>query len=490
MGAFLYCCQGVKGHWAIRLSWTKRHATAKHVEEGITTLEDMKGNAIADRSGEEGVNMHGVAIIHIAKLFSARHKQYTSFMTRVAQHIIEAYMIHRELTRIQEAKKAKAEANQDNRIFYKPLEHPGRNITRKLNITSTVTRYAGILKDMPFAIHVERLLSTIHIAPCTNNLRGVAWLEMYITYRVCGHPKPIADDPCVGRARSNLDAQLSKFKLCVGRLVDRIFINTNEGLLFKPSGSKEPCLAGVGILGQHPSVLFNIHLTTNMQKHVAAVLVAIGRRCTKQKIQEFLSGTHGFNPTKLNLRGKAALESKIPCLEEHEPFVAKPDTSSHGVAQASEGSSQLHVATCPMCNQESPSQRYNLQNVDLDLRIKCIICKRSGPCRLWRCNHGTPWHICAQHGQHQATSQCKRAASEPRTISSGASTCKRLLLNASFEQILDDDLRKEATKAKVEWLAAGDHVITLGTAPSAGNRTASWLSPKLRERFSSSLAAC
>ena len=61
---------------------------------------------------------------------------------------------------------------------------------------------------------------------------------------------------------------------------------------------------------------------------------------------------------------------------------------------------------------------------------------------------------------------------------------KRLLANSSFSQILDDDLMNEA---KLRNRADNDEVITLDVSPNVGDLRASWLSPNLRKRFSSTL---
>ncbi len=80
------------------------------------------------------------------------------------------------------------------------------------------------------------------------------------------------------------------------------------------------------------------------------------------------------------------------------------------------------------------------------------------------------------------------AAVQPRTIARKA-TSKKRLNNASFEQILDDDLSREAKRARVRSHEDVDQVISFDVSPFVGDLRASMLSPKLRERFSSTLAS-
>ncbi len=82
----------------------------------------------------------------------------------------------------------------------------------------------------------------------------------------------------------------------------------------------------------------------------------------------------------------------------------------------------------------------------------------------------------------------KPAALQLRNISRKSSSKKRLI-NAHFEQILDDDLSNEAKRARLRSRADIDQVISFDISPSVADLRASMLSPKLRERFSSTLAS-
>jgi len=51
---------------AIRLTWTKGHATDWHIQQGITSVEDKEGNDQADRVADMGVKVHGNNIYELA----------------------------------------------------------------------------------------------------------------------------------------------------------------------------------------------------------------------------------------------------------------------------------------------------------------------------------------------------------------------------------------------------------------------------------------
>ena len=57
----------------------------------------------------------------------------------------------------------------------------------------------------------------------------------------------------------------------------------------------------------------------------------------------------------------------------------------------------------------------------------------------------------------------------------------------TFEDILDDDLKHESRKARMRMQREHDQVISLAAPTNVGHLRPSWLPPKLRERFFSSL---
>ena len=80
---------------AFKISWAKGHANEEHVQRGLCTKEDVIGNDLADRNADKGALVFGQTIHDVAKWLHARHDAYARFMKKVAIHIVEAYLIHR-----------------------------------------------------------------------------------------------------------------------------------------------------------------------------------------------------------------------------------------------------------------------------------------------------------------------------------------------------------------------------------------------------------
>ena len=82
-------------------------------------------------------------------------------MTEVAKHIVEAYMIHRELKRIHDAKEEKAHAFEDKYVPFVPLQYANVEHARPFNIMSTVHCYSKLMLKAPGVLHVQIFLNRL-----------------------------------------------------------------------------------------------------------------------------------------------------------------------------------------------------------------------------------------------------------------------------------------------------------------------------------------
>ena len=149
---------------------------------------------------------------------------------------------------------------------------------------------------------------------------------------------------------------------------------------------------------------------------------------------------------------------------------------------------KLCVVKCSKCNAESSADHYHFQKSDLDVRIRCANCSKSSHSKAWSCNCGHLWHICGihvpalKHGENARNA--KPRTRDQRQIIQTASTCKRRLHNnALFEEILDDDLKREAKRARGFKQDDDDSIISLDASRLSDNLRPSWLPLKLRQRF-------
>ena len=187
---------------------------------------------------------------------------------------------------------------------------------------------------------------------------------------------------------------------------------------------------------------------------------------------------------KLDLKGKTTWDDNLPICAALKAVCcssASADVEYTSATQASSGSTchaqQMHITICPNCGAHNTvnslhSGKYLRRN--LEIKIKCQGCHKSMPSIKWKCNCGELWHNCQKHAPIAAE---KTVDNKHPNISGKAS--KRLLMSASPEELLDDDLKRESKFAKKH---QSDEFIIL--EDSNGSRfTPGMLPQRLKDRF-------
>ena len=211
---------------------------------------------------------------------------------------------------------------------------------------------------------------------------------------------------------------------------------------------------------------------------------------SQDKVNQIVSKTcnKSIRMSPLSLKGKSGWDSRLASFTGSLDLPDGYQALNASVPDQPRLGRQMHVAQCPSCHKQSPSQRYKIQCYDLDLKIKCCECLKRTCLKAWKCNCGVLWHTCRVHSctenvePYYKSQASSKSSMEKLTLEKTSS--KRLHSNASFEQILDDDLRIDAKRAKKsheqdETLARVQ--ITVSSRPR--ELRAAMLSPNLRQRF-------
>ena len=104
------------------VSKVKGHATQEDITNGLTTQENARGNAEADKAATQGTQAHERGLTNISRWIESRHKRYKDFMLKVQKTIAD--------TLVQE-KKDRNQAHKANTLIH------GRGYHRKQDITNT-----------------------------------------------------------------------------------------------------------------------------------------------------------------------------------------------------------------------------------------------------------------------------------------------------------------------------------------------------------------
>jgi len=249
-----------KGAHAIAITWVKGHATQEHINKGITTRINKLGNDEADNVADVGTSVHGKDLVDAAERLHVKHNAYQKFMIKVSQHLVEGYLIHRKLTDYKDEQDTINSKGIDKKQNYKALQYPAYEETREIAFTSGLHDYQKHASKV-INKQVHHFLERCRVAKCTAENRGISWVELYVLYRIRGYRKPIEDPNIKAFSRATADKQLKAFKKSVKANAKRVLIDAEDNKLFKANKAAPDHLKGVGILGKHFTLSFNVYVT-------------------------------------------------------------------------------------------------------------------------------------------------------------------------------------------------------------------------------------
>ena len=117
-------------------------------------------------------------------------------MVLVVKHIVEAHMIHRELVRIADIKAENIANKQQATWMYKPMQYlnPDQEV-RRIDFISSIKSFHKVCNQSSCIIRIEDFFKTLRISDAGIEERSITWLELYILYRISGHPRPLDSKP-------------------------------------------------------------------------------------------------------------------------------------------------------------------------------------------------------------------------------------------------------------------------------------------------------
>ena len=175
------------------------------------------------------------------------------------------------------------------------------------------------------------------------------------------------------------------------RAIQKNIIEATHISLLKPESKHVQQLIGVGITGVHASLSLNIAIDIDVQAQLARHIVKLSRQCNANKLNNFFDLTHGLDPIKLNLRGRAGCDDQIKphnglrnLQQSCDRYIRdiNPDTSFSSCSLYT----TMHIMTCPSCSMQQPAQQSKLRPHDLSIKIECSGCNVKHISKHWKCN--------------------------------------------------------------------------------------------------------
>ena len=469
----------VKGHRSIKISWVKGHAKQCHIDSGVTTFRDMVGNDQADATADEATALYGKDLLNVASWFHDRAKAYVSFMKKVSHHIVEAYIIHRQLLDEQQSDQQAT----DRGTFYQPLRYPELSCCRKIKHCASTGNYSKFLHDNPGAGRVEAFLKGLDVSPTTGGQRPVSWVELYVLF-VCRGYEVFEVPVHLAYEQPSADKRVRAFKSMCRAVVGRTLPDRGDAELFSAAKQVRDDLGGVGIVGQNASVMFNVHVSDHEKHIVARALVNLSRKVSVRSVDDYLDVKRKLVPRVLTLNGNSGWVSTIDC--------SSPNNSVDDLwtlaplTVDAEAAKNVAFYKCKHCDRVEPSSCANFLYSDLDRAVRCRSrnCLKLTRSREWKCACEVVWFTCAKHAKHVACGSLPAQSHEQatgRSVSSESSCNKKAPKESAtdFQSLLQDDLKRGRKRPNA------DFAITLGDSAMPPQRLPK-LGAILSKRFGSS----
>jgi len=237
---------------------------------------------------------------------------------------------------------------------------------------------------------------------------------------------------------------------------------------FKPYKLQKDGLKGVAIKGNHASVRVNFFATSQEQEHIAMALIHLSRTISKQYCREFVKNERQVLPIEIKLKGKANWDSTLISFKAEEA----QDSAGNNTWMRNDSRTRADEAPvyfqCPKCTHVEHSACKAFQTHDLDRKQKCNACEVLSSVSLWKCSCKDFWHHCSTHRRSACQQHNPNIKREPngqtaKTTSKQENAKRtRTIGPASFEDLLEEDLRRAKRKRDEEDEREGEPSIVLG----------------------------
>ena len=429
--------------------------------------------------------MHGKDYIKAAQAIDFRHNKYTKLVTSVVKHIVEASLINSELSKRREAAEKAKKQKEDHKEGYRMLSYPSQLSARQVTPKASLSNYQSFTNAKPKHKQVEKYLSNLWIKDIGQDTRPITWLELYMTYRLRGYHQPLSVDANAARTKPTLDKQLKEFKKMVKAVIDKDFGGQGEAKIFKPAKQQADLLRGVGILGKHACLSFNIVVTESEQSAMAKALIRVNRTISDKHIVEYMQGARKLAPHDIKMNGKTGWDSSLPIVNDESTYSNRWEPFAIG-KEPPRKTIVFYVCPNAVCSKREPSSAKGFQPYDFDKLQKCQHCRKTTAARKWLCECKVPWFTCEAHRSYHCYDKVclqKNHKEEP----SVANTClrskmlKRRRINMEHEEIV----AQEGKRAKLMKLREAEGCrkkdIELEDAPHP--KVPRILGPILQQRF-------
>ena len=346
----------IKGVHAINISKVKGHATQQMVDNKTVRECDKKGNDMADKAAEQGVNLLGLPLVQLGARYAKRQKEYIKLTQLVHQHLIHMYRIREALMdeSMKEERSRAADQLGDQHRLHDPLAVPepkrrkfqtqvqaavppaslqpgASDRDRRLTFRLSVQQCGDLCKRHPWVDQLQSFLGRLVYRKVDDGMCGCTWLELFIIYRLAGYNMETSPSQPSANAKPTLGNQLKTFRLAVRRMASRM-LQDEDKVLFKGGVRPAPRLQSCGI-GTLLAVLpLQLRLQSGLADQLAVQVLMSQRRIAVKDAQKILQD-HRLIPIRpLQTRGRVKWQMSLRQWGKGSIFVGEPVEAQKSVS--------------------------------------------------------------------------------------------------------------------------------------------------------------
>ena len=448
-----------KGAHALKVSWTKGHATQQDIDKGRSSVFHRAGNDRADACADDGVAMHEEGLLQLSGQYEVKHQAYLSLVCDIhtiilnvlkAEHKLRAerdseVSVFRKVILGTDKDQARVDSCFSGRCF---LEGDGiqlDTLAAELRVSAAALR-ATIMSDhagatgasgskhrvTPEATRYHDLYAKMTMWMFLKNTRwkataegtnGSSWIELMIVFHIMGgncEPKP--RDPDSLCPLTSFRQQFLFFVRCFKQAVN-LYTNTADKILFRPAKTSGYRLSKYGVDQHVTCISAEICLMEPIKAKLHMALATLVCNLSAAKQRDLLKGQLCVNKRRLTMKGPPPWASLVEasgvlgsCVEQ------LMDTASHvDVTTITSFQPGSFCIKCHICGYSVEAKNKNLIKNGQWGSVFCSSCKVGRKASKWLCACGDPWHTCAEHriqGMACKFVQHKRLALQPTAFRS------------------------------------------------------------------------
>ena len=170
--------------------------------------------------------------------------------------------------------------------------------------------------------------------------------------------------------------------------------------------------------------------------NIAKSLIRLNHKISNKDLDKTLQGSRKLIPRPLVVKGKADWERyiRIQTLD----TIPESSWKIHFADNNMPCDNNISFLQCPKCGKETSSGQMKVTRSDLDIKHKCVFCKKNIAGENWICKCNAAWHVCEVH-RH-----CPTKHKTDTVIGPGLPTSSKKVHRPShtYAEIVDNETKK------------------------------------------------